>query len=446
MNARNYARSAIGFVCSCVVTDICLGQTAPAVDRPTDPVAAPAPDTDPYGHADAFMNSEDNWYNLDAPTAPDAEMDDIYKRHTAMFDVPFVDQPINFLLDKQRGLLDATGLRVALAYTHVFQQASGGPGQRYGSAGDADLMFDWTLIGRGTKNPGRFFFTVEERFRVGPIPPNPDLRNEIGTVAGTTGAFNDRGLVVRDAFWDQRLFDGKLRVVVGRGAPDDYAGSHRLQSSVNGFFNGNLSGNITTPWPGHGPLVVVSTRPTDLFYATAGASNAYSTTTQISIDTLCDEGKVFGFGEAGITPQIEGLGTGRYAITVWHMPERELNSQPDDYGFSVTMEQYLAENLWVYARYGHADFGLTGVKSAWQAAFAIDGLLGSPDNVTGFGVGYAEPTNDSAREETSIDAFHRFQLTQHTQFSVGAQMYINPANQPDSDTIGVFSARLRIDF
>ena len=446
MNSSGITGVMVTLACSCMVSPPSQAQTTPAA-APTEN-SSPAPAIDEYRaiRESVFEDGENHWYDLDAPTSPDAELDEIYRRHRGMFTVPLIDDPINALLNQRQKLLDETGLRIGFAYTHLFQQASGGPGERTASAGDADLMFDWTLIGRGTQNTGRFVFTFEERFQAGPSSPNPDLRNAIGTIAGTTGAFNERGPVVRDVFWDQRLYDGRLRVLVGRGAPDDYAGSHRLQSSVNGFFNGNLSGNITTPWPGHGPLAVVSARPSDDFYVTAGGANAYSTTTQISVDTLCDEGKIFGFGEAGVTPEIQGLGRGRYAITAWYMPSRELNGQPHDTGFSLTLEQYLADKLWVYARYGYAHEGLTGVQSAWQAAFAVDGLLGSPENVTAIGIGYAEPANDNLREETSIDAFHRFQLTERTQFSLGAQLYINPANDPDSDTVGVFSARLRIDF
>lgn len=101
--------------------------------------------------------------------------------------------------------------------------------------------------------------------------------------------------------------------------------------------------------------------------------------------------------------------------------------------------------LWVYARYGFADRGITGVESAWQAALAIDGLLGSPDNITGIGFGYSEPANGELCDEKAIDAFHRFQLTQHTQFSVGAQAIFDPSNSPDHDVVGAFSFRLRVE-
>jgi len=147
----------------------------------------------------------------------------------------------------------------------------------------------------------------------------------------------------------------------------------------------------------------------------------------------------------GFTPEIEGLGRGRYAITAWYMPAREDPDRPSDQGMSITLEQDVAENLWLMARYGFADEGLTGVQSAWQVAFGIDGLFGSPDNLTGIGFGYAEPTNGSLRDETWIDVFQRFQVAEHIQFTVGAQLFIDPSNSPDKDAVGVFSMRLRIE-
>jgi len=433
--AQKQIRIVIGLSAGALFGVMASGAVAQATTQPTAEMH--------YGHDDAFTHSE-NWYDLDSPTSTQYELDELFEPHTAMFKLDFIDGPINFLLDKQKALEEATGLRVGFTYTQLYQVASNGPGTRSAGSGDADFMFDWTLLGRGTEDTGRFFFSMEERFKAGPIPAS-QLRNQIGSLVATTGAFNDRGFVIRDAFWDQRLFDGTLRLLAGRGAPDDYVGSHRLQSSNFGFFNGNLSGNVTMTFPGHGPLAVASAHPSDSFYITGGGANAYSVTTESSIDSLFDEGKIYGFGEVGLTPEIEGLGRGRYAVTGWNMPTRNLDNIPSDWGMSFTIEQYVCENLWFYGRYGFADVGLTGVDKAWQAAMAIDGLLGSPDNITAFGIGYAEPANHDLRNETSIEAFQRFQITQHTQFTVGAQVFFDPSNAPTKDAIGVFSFRIRVE-
>ena len=144
---------------------------------------------------------------------------------------------------------------------------------------------------------------------------------------GITNAFNDRGWVIRDAYWIQRLFDARIRIIIGRADPSDYVGTHWLQNVNNSFVNRNFSASPAVPFPGHGPMLGISIRPTDQFYLTAGASNAYST-------TIRDE----------------------------------------------------------------------------------------------------------------IEIFHRFQLSQNTQLSVGLQLIANPGNAPDNDTAGVFYARLRTSF
>lgn len=424
---------------TCLLALPCDAQTSPDRDL------APPPDS-VERRDELYTDSDAHWYDLDAPTSTDYELDDIYAPHTAMFRAPWLDDPINALIDAQLRLEAETGLRVGLAYTQVYQQATGGPGHRWGMSADADLFFDWALVGRNTPDVGRFVFAVEERFRfLSEITPG-QLSGEIGSLVGTGGPFNDRGLVIRDAFWDQRLFDARLRVLAGRAAADDYVGSHRLASANFAFFNAAVAGNPTMAFPGgHGPLLLVSAHPTDSFYATAGGANAYALTTESSIDSLFDDGRIYTFGEVGYTPRIEGMGPGRYALTVWNMPGRDRRDLPSDWGFSITMEQYMADNLWLYARYGQADDGsLTGVDRHWAVAMAIDGLLGSPDNLTGLGFGYARPADGDLRDQKSFEVFHRFQITEHTQFSIGAQAIVDPSNDPDRDIVGVFSFRCRI--
>ena len=419
--------------CALLIPSKCPAQTMSA------PVGPPEHHGTPY-------SLDHGRYDLNAPTAAEEELDQIYEPHTAMFNLPYLELPFNALLAGQTKLDEAIGLRAGFAYSQLYQQASGGPGQRWAMGGRIDGMFAWTLLGRDTENTGRVVVSFDHRFTIGSDIPPTQLAGQIGSLVGTTGGFSDRGFVVRDVFWDQRLFDGRLRVVIGRGSPDDYVGSHRLQTSNFGFVNTNLSGNVTMAFPGTGPMAVVSVEPTEQFYMTAGAANAYGNATVISFNRLTSEGQIYAFGEVGLLPDIKDVGRGRIALTGWNMPGRELSNLPSDWGFNLTIEQYFAERWWAYARYGYANQGsLNGVTNAWSAAVAIDGLLGSPDNLTGIGFGYAQPANHSARDETSFEAFQRFQLTNHIQFSTGAQAIINPSFALHSGVVGVFSFRLRID-
>jgi porin len=381
----------------------------------------------------------------EATTVVPAELDEIYAPHEGYLDPLDIDRPLDFLSDALESLDDATGFRLGVANTMLFLQPIGGQSSRYGAAGDLDIMSSWTLIGRGTKDTGRLVVTGEYRYEMGNQPPSV-VGGQMGTVVGPTNAFNDRGWVVRDLYWIQRLFDARVRIIIGRADPSDYVGAHWMQNVNNSFVNRHFSANPAVPFPGHGPMVGVSIRPTEQYYITGGVANAYSQTIRAEIDTLFNEWDLFSFGEVGYTPTIKGLGGGRYAFGLWRMDARSLNDLPSDYGLTAIVDQNLGKNLQVFGRYAYSDGTLTNVKHLGQVGLGLSGLLGRKDDLTGLAVSLAIPRRETSRNETVLETFHRFQVTKHSQLSVGIQLIANPGNAPDNETAGVVYARLRTSF
>jgi len=404
----------------------------------------------PIGYPDlnlpgARSPSDDGFTPGETPTSIIYELDEIDSRRRGLFDLGPVEKPLDDLTAWLSNLYAKTGLRLGFAYTMVFQQASGGPGERTGTAGDIDFMTAWTLIGRETGNTGTFVMDGEYRFKVGDQPPSA-LFNELGVLTATTGGFNDRGWVVRDAHWRQRLFDDRLRLLVGRADSSDYVGGTRLQSINFFFLNRAFSANAAVAFPaGHGPTAGATILPTDWFYVTGGAQNAYSRSNTIEVDSL-DEGDFFWFTEFGFTPTIPNLGNARYRMLLWRMDEREELGLPQDQGLSLILEQDFGDHLMAFARYSYSEADLTNIRNAVQVGAGYSGLLGSPDNVTGLAVGFGDPPTGGGRDETVLETFHRFQLTHRTQLMLGYQLIVNPARNPDQDVLGVFEARLRLSF
>src|SRR5262249_51612114 len=147
-------------------------------------------------------------------------------------------------------------------------------------------------------------------------------------------------------------------------------------------------------FPGSGMGAAFSVRPVDWFYVSAGATNAYAQTTQIDITTLFDEWRFFEWAEIGLTPQIEGLGEGRYRGSLWHMDSRELTSQPADSGISFIVDQEVGKNISLFARYGYADGTLTNVRQIAEGGGAWQGLFGSSSDLTGLAFAWAQPVAD----------------------------------------------------
>jgi hypothetical protein len=219
-----------------------------------------------------------------------------------------------------------------------------------------------------------------------------------------------------------------------------------MQNVNNSFVNRSFSANPAVPFPGHGPMLGVSIRPTDLFYVTAGASNAYSRTIRAEIDSLFNEWDIFAFSEVGYTPTFKGLGEGRYSVGLWHMDARRKSGLPEDYGMTIIFDQNLGDKLQAFARYAYSDGTLTNVRQIVQTGLGLSGLLGEKDNLTGAAFSVSIPRSNASRNETVLEFFHRFQVSKYNQLSVGLQLIANPSNARDNDTAGVFYARLRISF
>lgn len=434
-----------------LVLSACLlllnSQTEAAPEKiPVAVEEAPAPQNGPTIHEIESSNLDSDLSPGEATTAVPAELDEIYAPHQdGYLESTGLRSPLRYLVDPLSDLYEKTGLRIGVAHTMLFLQPMGGQSSRYGAAGDLDLMSSWTLIGRGTEDTGRLVFTGEYRYQIGDQPPSL-VGRQVGTLVAPTGTFNDRGWVVRDAYWIQRLFDAKVRILIGRADISDYMGSHWLQNVNNSFINRNFSANAAIPFPGHGPMVGISIRPNEQFYLTAGAINAYSDTTLPEISSVFEEWDLFSMAEIGYTPTFPTIGEGRYAFSIWHIDARSRENLPSDYGMSFIADQNLTENLQVFARYSYSSGQLVNIRNTAQLGFGYSGIFGRANDLTGAAFAVSFPQRTSTRNEAVVEIFHRFQLASNTQFSLGLQAIVNPGNAVETEAAGMFYMRLRTSF
>lgn len=395
--------------------------------------------------APAEEDGSDEFSPGDAGTAPEAELEEIYSTRSGDLDPLGLERPLDWMSQELQSFYRDTGFRLGVAHTMFFAQPSGGLSDHSGTAGDLDIVSSWTLLRHGTEDTGRLVASVEYRYDLGAQPPSV-IGAQNGTLINTVNTFNDRGGVVRDLYWIQRFYDARLRILIGRADPSDYVGSHLMQNVNNSFASRHISANPAVPFPGHGPMAGFSLRPTEQFYLTAGTANAYSNTRTAGFDSLTDEWELFSFAEAGYTPTLDGLGAGRYAVGLWYMDSRSADGLPSDKGINFIADQRLSETLQVFGRYAYSDATLTNVRQLAQAGLGLNGLLGRNDDLTGLAFSFAQPQASASQNEKVIELFHRFQATRHSQFSLGAQLILDPGNAPSEDAMGFFYARLRTSF
>jgi hypothetical protein len=337
-----------------------------------------------------------------------------------------------------------TNLRLGLANTLLFQQASAGPGERWAGGGDLDLLAKWTAIGAGTKDTGVLNAHGEYRYQIGDQPPS-ELGADLGTLLKTTNGFNERTMVLKELYWDQRLLDERLRFIAGRVNPEVLFGGHKLQSAEQYFLNQAFSINPTVAYPQPGLAALGQVKPTDWLFVDGGITDANSSATSNDFNEFFSEREYLEFVEGALTPTIQGVGTGRYRLAAWHIDERVEAGKASDKGFTISCDQDLGESFIVFARYGHADGGLTNVVDSIQAGTGIKGVLGD-ENLLGLAAAWSAPKDASLRDEKTIEVFQRFQITDNVQFTIDAQAIFDPSNAPGDNVLGVFSARLRVSF
>jgi hypothetical protein len=391
-----------------------------------------------------------SWTPGVAPTAIEAELEDVSAPRKGYVYIPGVSTGFDYALDHLDSLFDATGLRIGTAYTMLFQGLTAGTGvngeswHRYGGAGDWDIMSSWTLIGRNTENTGRLVVDGETRFAIGGRTPN-SLGAQIATLVATANTFNDRGWVLRDFFFEQRLWHGQIRLMLGRADSTDYFGSTWMQSANNSFVNRMFAAGPTVNAPGHGPAVGMSYRPNDCdFYISGGAANAYNSTTTSGFDSL-DQWTFFSYGEVGWTPTFNSL-EGRYTVSGWHTGERTQLNLPSDWGVTAVADQQICSMMEVFARYGYSETAALNIHHYAEAGLGVRGLVGSTNDITGLAFSYALPRGDTLRDEKVVEGFYRAQMTRFLQLSVGAQAIIDPAAGPSHDVVGAFWGRVRVIF
>ena len=379
------------------------------------------------------------------PTDVSVELAEDRTPRKSLLELSAFEGPFVYLRKQSEELYEKTGLKLGLAYTMLFQQASGGPGDRSAGGGDLDLLASWTAIGRGTKDTGTVYFAAEYRNQIGSQPPSA-LGGEIGSLTGTTNGFSERPMVVKEVYWKQALFDGRFVWGLGRVDPENLFGGHKLQSQNLYFLNQAFSTNPTVPYPGSGFAIAAAYKPVDWFYVGGGIDNANGSTTSITIDEFFDEAEFLTFAEAGYTPTIEDLGKGRYRISLWHIDAREKAGTPSDQGISLIADQELGKRTTAFARYAWADEGLRSVRQLVEGGIVRNGLLGGADDQTGFAAAWLQPSEEDLRDQYVLEVYQRFQVTAQTQLTFDAQLILDPSDAPDDDAVGVFSVRLRFAF
>ena len=350
--------------------------------------------------------------------------------------------------DAKRSLNEKFGIKLQLSYQTLYQYAGDSPGKEEAAAGRAEIQGTWTLLGRGTKNPGLLSFRLEHRHRLGTEIPPTKLGGEFGSATPTGTGFSDFGSSLSELAWRQTLFDGTLKLAAGKISALSWYNFHALSSSKTGFQNTALQSSLSKPVPGRGIGGGFGVRLGSQFVAVAGIHDANARTPDSPFDTI-DENEFYQSLELRwLLTNFERSRWDKVTLQLWHQDKRKDLGIKAGHGVTFAASR-MFQDFWM-------PFVLGGVSDGDTSIFEADLIVGIgmgfhhrdglPRDVLAFAIGWGKPSNALLQDQYTAEVFYRFPLFEKLVITPSAQLVINPAASPDEEAVLVLGARMRLTF
>jgi carbohydrate-selective porin OprB len=300
--------------------------------------------------------------------------------------------------------------------------------------------------------------------------------SSVGSIFGVnTDAGANRSIDLTELWYEQALFDGRLRFRIGKldlgggfdcqGCPVAFDTNAFANDETAQFLNGALVGNPTIPFPDLGLGAIIYVEPVPGWYFAAGVADAQGDARETGFNTAFDdEDYFFSVFEAGWTPCIrsnQGDLQGAYRIGFWYDPQDKDKHaggvKRDDIGMYLSFDQVLwkekadagdTQGLGMFFRYGFADSDVAEVKTFWSVGGQYQGLVPSRDDDV-LGVGYATGRlargAHAGRHESVVEVYYNAQITPWLSVSPSLQYVWHPGGEAVNNAV-VFGVRVQMAF
>jgi len=300
----------------------------------------------------------------------------------------------------------------------------------------------WTVTGRGAPDSGALIFKIEDRSAIGNRLSPQALGPSLGYAGLFSSTFSDAGVVLTNFYWRQRFAAGRGALIVGQVDPSDYISVNNVASPWTGFTNLAFEQQTTVPIPSQGLGAAVLWKLDDNWGLLAGLTDANGDPSDPfeSAKNLFDEGELFKHIAVGWSPDWADLYDQTVQLTLWQVDERVEAGVEEGHGVAFLASARI--NNWrPFLRLGSAaDAGVLNDRSI-SIGTGYDARGGN--DLAGLAVGWARAP-DSSRDQYTLEAFYRYDMTDFLQVTPEIQYVVNPAFDPETDEILVLGLRLRI--
>lgn len=283
------------------------------------------------------------------------------------------------------------------------------------------------------------------------------LDSRIDNISGINEALDEeQNLKLAEMWYQESLMDNILKIRVGKvdlGAEFDT--NAFANSSAEQFLSGVFNNNLTLAFPddtGLGAIFLIS--PLEIINLNFAIAEA-------DADSYDVFENIFAIAEVGISPKIQNK-QGNYRIYAWlngnnHTKIKdETKDQEKNYGFGISIDQEIADNIGIFARYGSQDPSLAQIDSNISLGLEISGeLFGRANDKIGLAYGIANLSKDwqdiakldglKPEAEQRIELYYNFSLNDHVSIAPDIQWLKNANGNQDNKDFFVFGLRTNIE-
>ena len=315
----------------------------------------------------------------------------------------------------------------------------------------------WELLGRGTDNAGALIYLFEHRHNYTDTLPAPFSIENLGNVGAIAIPFADDGWHLTNFYWNQKFAGGKLEAVAGFLDVTDFVDVYPLTSPWTDYFNFAFSiGVATMDLPDDAALGLAGGAwLTDRVYVIGGLQDVNSNPNipLRGFDNIANRSEFFKHIELGWTGSTqEQYYLDNIHVTAWHVNRQDRSDLSDSWGAVMSFTHMLDDHWQAFARGGFSNGGGSLLKKSVSVGFGYQPrpVRAVPADQLGFGFNWGRPNDDvfgpDLRDQFAIEGYYRLQVTREFAITPDVQLLINPALNPDKDTVWVFGLRGRLAF
>jgi porin len=343
---------------------------------------------------------------------------------------------------RKKWLKEKTGIEINIDYNFLNQYASFSTEDRRGASGALRFYGRWYPPWIGEKPNGSLVFRIEHRHQIGPQTPK-ELGFSTGSSLSTAG-FKEFGWGATALYWAQRSDDERIAFAAGQMDAGDFEDIHPLLNPWTAFMSDASFNNPSTALPNQGLGLVIRGFVSDHLYLKGGVADANGTPNKIDFDSFFTVQEYFTWAEFGWapTPAREAAGESIHLLA-WHSDERVEAEVPEGWGLAFSAAREFDDKWIPFVRAGYSE-GDAANLSAMVSLGA--GWKVRPDDLVGAAVTWARPPQgEKGRDQYTVEAFYRLQLTHNLQLTPGFFWHLKPSYNPAKDSVWVASVlRIRL--